>query len=124
MDTDTFRTRTETVQKAFGDENYLRGSYRRVRVVAITALFAALVRTAATIRFIIQITRMMKNKGNALTIGFVRAFLLSLKISCVKFASKGDFDSIEIRKSLALQDFSGFCNYSHSIVAGGLEVIS
>ena len=27
-------------------------------------------------------------------------FLISLKISCVKFASKGDFDSIEIRKSL------------------------
>ena len=50
---------------------------------------------------------MMKNKGNALTIGFVRAFLLSLKISCVKFASKGDFDSIEIRKSLVLQDFPG-----------------
>lgn len=41
-------------------------------------------------------------------------FLFSLKISCVKFASKGDFDSIEIRKSLVLQDFSGFCNYSHS----------
>ena len=69
---------------------------------------------------------MMKNKGNALTIGFVRAFLVfsSLKISCVKFASKGDFDSIEIRKSLVLQDFSGFCNYSHSTVAGGLLVMS
>lgn len=66
----------KTVQKAFGDENYLRGSYRRVRVVAITALFAALVRTAATIRFVIQITRIMRNKGNALTIGFVRAFLV------------------------------------------------
>ena len=51
-------------------------------------------------------------------------FLFSLKISCVKFASKGDFDSIEIRKSLVLQDFSGFCNHSHSTVAGGLLVMS
>ena len=41
-------------------------------------------------------------------------FLFSLKISCVKFASKGDFDSIEIRKSLVFQGFSGFCNHSHS----------
>ena len=32
--------------------------------------------TAATIRFITQTPRMMKNKGNALTIGFVRAFLV------------------------------------------------
>lgn len=83
-------------------------------VTAITARLATSVWTAATIRFITQTPRMMKNKGNALTIGFVRAFLLSLKISCVKFASKGDFDSIEIRKSLVFQGFSGFCNYSHS----------
>ena len=81
----------KTVQKAFGDENYLRGSYRRVRVVAITALFAAFVRTAATIRFIIQITRMMKNKGNALTIGFVRAFLVFSENKLRQIRVKGRF---------------------------------
>ena len=83
-------------------KNIVCGSYHKMSVTAITARFATSVWTAATIRFITQTPRMMKNKGNA------------LKISCVKFASKGDFDSIEIRKSLVLQDFSGFCNYSHS----------
>lgn len=83
-------------------------------VTAITARFATLVWTAATIRFITQTPRMMKNNGNALRLVSSEHFLFSLKISCVKFASKGDFDSIEIRKSLVLQDFSGFCNYSHS----------
>lgn len=96
-------------------KNIVCGSYHKMSVTAITARFATSVWTAATIRFITKTLRMMK-KGNALTIGFVRAFLLSLKISCVKFASKGDFDSIEIRKSLVLQDFSGFCNHSHSMV--------
>ena len=105
-------------------KNIVCGSYHKMSVTAITARFATSVWTAATIRFITQTPRMMKNNGNALTIGFVRAFLLSLKISCVKFASKGDFDSIEIRKSLVLQDFSGFWNYSHSTVAGGLLVMS
>ena len=97
-------------------KNIVCGSYHKMSVTAITARFATSVWTAATIRFITQTPRMMKNKGNALTIGFIRAFLLSLKISCVKFASKGDFDSIEIRKSLVFQGFSGFCNYSHSMV--------
>ena len=105
-------------------KNIVCGSYHKMSVTAITARLATSVWTAATIRFITQTPRMMKNKGNALTIGFVRAFLLSLKISCVKFASKGDFDSIEIRKSLVLQDFSGFCNHSHPTVAGGLLVMS
>ena len=50
-------------------------------------------------------------------------FLFSLKISCVKFASKGDFDSIEIRKSLVLQDFSGFRNHSHSSLGLWFRVI-
>lgn len=86
-------------------KNIVCGSYHKMSVTAITARFATSVWTAATIRFITQTPRMMKNKGNALTIGFIRAFLLSLKISCVKFASKGDFDSIEIRKSLVLQGF-------------------
>lgn len=86
-------------------KNIVCGSYHKMSVTAITARFATSVWTAATIRFITQTPRMMKNKGNALTIGFVRAFLLSLKISCIKFASKGDFDSIEIRKSLVLQGF-------------------
>ena len=57
-------------------KNIVCGSYHKMSVTAITALFATSVWTAATIRFITQTPRMMKNKGNALTIGFVRAFLL------------------------------------------------
>ena len=54
---------------------FLLRAYHKMSVTAITALFATLVWTAATIRFITQTPRVMKNKGNALTIGFVRAFL-------------------------------------------------
>ena len=57
-------------------KNIVCGSYHKMSVTAITARFATLVWTAATIRFITQTPRMMKNKGNALTIGFVRAFLV------------------------------------------------
>lgn len=57
-------------------KNIVCGSYHKMSVTAITARFATSVWTAATIRFITQTPRMMKNKGNALTIGFVRAFLV------------------------------------------------
>ena len=105
-------------------KNIVCGSYHKMSVTAITARFATLVWTAATIRFITQTPRMMKNNGNALRLVSSEHFLFSLKISCVKFASKGDFDSIEIRKSLVLQDFSGFCNYSHSVRYSVILVVS
>ena len=57
-------------------KNIVCGSYHKMSVAAITALFATLVWTAATIRFITQTPRMMKNKGNALTKPIVRAFLV------------------------------------------------
>ena len=66
-------------------------------VTAITARFATLVWTAATIRFITQTPRMMKNKGNALTIGFVRACLVFAENKLRRRCSDVNADAEQIR---------------------------
>ena len=96
-------------------KNIVCGSYHKMSVTAITARFATLVWTAATIRFITQTPRMMKNNGNALTIGFVRAFLVFSENKLRQIRVKRRFWRHQIRKSLVFQGFSGFCNYSHSL---------
>ena len=61
-------------------KNIVCGSYHKMSVAAITALFATLVWTAATIRFITQTPRMMKNKGKVPS-RFMRKFICRLRLN-------------------------------------------